>query len=41
MARFKAKALGMAPGARGQSSLHKNAQAPLTLLIAITGDRAR
>ena len=37
MARFKAKTLGMAPGARGQSSLHKNAQAPLTLLMAITG----
>ena len=34
MARFKAKALGVAPGSRGQSSLHKDAQAPLTLLLA-------
>ncbi|MGE0456026.1 MAG: ABC transporter permease [Vicinamibacteria bacterium] len=37
LARFKAKKLGLAPGARGQSSIHREARAPLMLLFAVTG----
>jgi len=37
LAKFKAKALTMEPGARGQSSVHAEAQAPLTLLFSVTG----
>jgi predicted permease len=36
MARFKAKAITLAPGARGQSSAHRNSRAPLTLLLGVT-----
>lgn len=34
--RFKAKQITFAPGRRGQSSIHGEARAPLTLLFAIT-----
>jgi predicted permease len=37
MARFKAKQLTMEPGARGQSSIHTEARAPVLLLLAVTG----
>ncbi|MEP7117830.1 MAG: ABC transporter permease [Acidobacteriota bacterium] len=36
MARFKAKALQLQPGARGQSSVHTEARAPLMLLLGVT-----
>ena len=36
MVRFKARTLGVEPGARGQSSMDKEARAPLTLLMGIT-----
>src|SRR5499426_475895 len=36
MARFKAKALVVTPGAKGQSSVQKNAATPLMLLLGIT-----
>jgi predicted permease len=37
MARFKAKQLGLAPGARGQTSVDREARVPLLLLLAVTG----
>ncbi|MFI5178830.1 MAG: ABC transporter permease [Vicinamibacterales bacterium] len=37
LTKFKAKVLTMDPGGRGQSSIHTEAQAPLTLLFAVTG----
>ncbi|AHG93411.1 permease (plasmid) [Gemmatirosa kalamazoonensis] len=37
MARFKAKEITVEPGQRGQSSIHREAKTPLTLLFAITG----
>ncbi len=37
MARFKAKALGLSPGARGQSNVRTEARAPLLLLLGVTG----
>jgi predicted permease len=37
LARFKAKKLELAPGARGQSSIHREARAPLLLLFGVTG----
>jgi predicted permease len=37
MARFLAKEVTLTPGARGQSSLHREASAPLLLLLAIAG----
>ncbi len=37
MARFKAKTLGLSPGARGQSNVHTEARAPLLLLLGVTG----
>ena len=36
MARFKAKRVIVEPGARGQSSMHREARTPLTMLFAIT-----
>ncbi len=35
--RFRAKEITLAPGERGQSSLHGEVQTPLTLLFSITG----
>jgi len=35
--RFRAKAITLEPGYRGQSSLHGGARAPLLLLLAVTG----
>jgi predicted permease len=37
MARFRAKRVSVEQGARGQSSLHVEARAPLTLLFGVTG----
>jgi predicted permease len=37
MAKFKAKRVVIEPGARGQSSMHREAKTPLTMLFAITG----
>jgi predicted permease len=37
MARFKAKLLTLAPGARGQSEMHGEAKTPLLLLFSVTG----
>jgi putative ABC transport system permease protein len=37
MQRFKTKQITLAPGARGQSSVHKEARTPLSMLFAITG----
>jgi predicted permease len=37
MARFKEKKVVLAPGYRGQSSLHEQASVPLTLLLSVTG----
>ncbi|MBI4471900.1 MAG: ABC transporter permease, partial [Acidobacteria bacterium] len=37
MARFKAKEIQIEEGARGQSSVHTEAQAPLLLLLGVTG----
>jgi predicted permease len=37
MARFKAKQIALAPGYRGQSSVHEEASTPLLLLMAVTG----
>lgn len=37
MERFRAKAIVLAPGQRGQSSVHAEARAPLTILFAVTG----
>jgi predicted permease len=37
MARFRAKQIAVEPGARGQSSMHRETRTPLTMLFAITG----
>jgi putative ABC transport system permease protein len=37
MARFKAKQLILEPGARGQSSVHREARTPMLFLMAVTG----
>jgi predicted permease len=37
MARFKARSLEMEPGARGQSSVHREARTPMLFLMAVTG----
>jgi putative ABC transport system permease protein len=37
MARFKAKEIKVEPGARGQSSMHREARTPLFLLFGVTG----
>jgi predicted permease len=37
MAKFKVKEITVEPGQRGQSSIHREAKTPLTLLFAITG----
>jgi predicted permease len=37
LARFRAKEVGLAPGARGQSSLHADVRAPILLLLGVTG----
>ena len=37
LARFKAKAVGVEPGYRGQSSIHREAKTPLLFLMAVTG----
>jgi predicted permease len=37
MARFRAKELVVEPGARGQSSVHREARTPLFMLLSITG----
>ena len=37
MLSFKAKQVKLEPGARGQSSVHKDAKAPITMLFAVTG----
>ncbi len=37
MKRFKARRIEVMPGARGQSSIHREAKAPLLMLFAITG----
>jgi len=37
LARFKSKTLGMEPGSRGQSTVTREARAPLTLLLCVTG----
>ena len=37
MARFRARAIGVEPGYRGQSSVHREAKTPLMFLMAVTG----
>ena len=37
LAEFRARRVGVAPGARGQSSLHEDARTPLALLLGTTG----
>lgn len=37
MARFRAKTIALEEGARGQSSTHREAQAPLLMLLGVTG----
>jgi predicted permease len=37
MARFKARLVGLEPGARGQTSVDREAKTPLLLLLAVTG----
>ncbi|BAH40122.1 hypothetical membrane protein [Gemmatimonas aurantiaca T-27] len=37
MKRFKARSIVIEPGARGQSSIHREARTPILLLFAITG----
>ena len=37
MARFRAKVIGLEPGYRGQSSVHREAKTPLLFLMAVTG----
>ncbi len=37
MARFRAKAIVLEPGRRGQSSVHREARTPLMLLLGVTG----
>ena len=36
MVRFKAREIGVAPGARGQSSIHREAKTPLAMLFGVT-----
>ena len=36
MKRFRAKAVGLTPGARGQNSVSRDARGPLTLLLGVT-----
>ncbi|HEX2343503.1 MAG TPA: ABC transporter permease [Vicinamibacterales bacterium] len=36
LARFRKRTLGVEPGGRGQSSVHREARAPLTLLLGVT-----
>ena len=40
LARFQAKPILIEPGSRGQSSVSREAKAPLTLLLGVTGVRA-
>jgi len=37
MAQFRAREITVEPGARGQSQLHRDAGAPLTMLLAVSG----
>ncbi len=37
MTRFRAKTIGVEPGYRGQSSLHREAKTPLLFLLTVTG----
>ena len=37
MAKFKAKEIGVLPGYRGQSQVHRQATTPLTMLFGVTG----
>jgi predicted permease len=37
MAQFKAKAMGVEPGAKGQTSMSREAKGPLMLLLGVTG----
>jgi putative ABC transport system permease protein len=37
MAKFRAKAIGVEPGYRGQSSVHREAKTPLLFLMTVTG----
>ena len=37
LSRFKAKTIGVEPGQRGQSSIHREARTPLLFLMAVTG----
>jgi predicted permease len=37
LARFKARELTVEPGARGQSSVHRQARTPLIMLLSVTG----
>jgi predicted permease len=37
LAKFKAKEIGVEPGYRGQSSIHKGARTPLLFLMSVTG----
>jgi putative ABC transport system permease protein len=37
MARFRAKTVGIEPGYRGQSSIHRQAKTPLLFLLTVTG----
>ncbi len=37
LTRFRAKTIGVEPGYRGQSSIHREAKTPLTFLLAVTG----
>jgi predicted permease len=37
MARFKTKQIGVLPGFQGQSSVHREAKTPLTMLFGVTG----
>jgi predicted permease len=37
MARFRAKTIGVDPGYRGQSSVHREAKTPLLFLLTVTG----
>ncbi|HEY8551115.1 MAG TPA: ABC transporter permease, partial [Vicinamibacterales bacterium] len=37
LARFRSRTIILEPGAKGQSSLHRNARGPLTLLLGVTG----
>jgi len=37
MAKFKTKEIGVLPGYRGQSNIHRQAKTPLTMLFGVTG----